>query len=33
LEEKNRILCMRAEGKKPLDAELLNSFFTHYESI
>jgi hypothetical protein len=33
LEAKNRILCVRAEGKKPLDAELLNSIFTHYESI
>lgn len=33
LEAKNRILGVRAEGKKPLDTELLNSIFTHYESI
>ena len=33
LEAKNRILGIRAEGKKPLDTELLDRIFTHYESI
>jgi hypothetical protein len=33
LEEKNRILGVRAEGKKPLDTELLDRICTHYESI
>lgn len=33
LEAKNRILGIRAEGKKPLDPELLDRIFTHYESI
>jgi hypothetical protein len=33
LEAKNRILGIHAEGKNPLDAELLDSIFTHYESI
>ena len=33
LEAKNRILGVRAEGKNPLDAELLDRIFTHYESI
>jgi hypothetical protein len=33
LEAKNRILGIRAEGKKPLDTELLDGIFTHYESI
>jgi len=33
LEAKNRILGVRAEGKKPLDTELLDRIFTHYESI
>jgi hypothetical protein len=33
LEAKNRILGVRAEGKKPLDTELLDSICNHYESI
>jgi hypothetical protein len=33
LEAKNRILGIRAEGKKPLDTELLDSICSHYESI
>ena len=33
LEAKNRILGVRAEGKNPLDPELLDRIFTHYESI
>jgi len=33
LQEKNRILGVRAEGKKPLDTELLDRICTHYESI
>ena len=33
LEAKNRILGIHAEGKKPLDTELLDRIFTHYESI
>jgi hypothetical protein len=33
LEEKNRILGVRAEGKKPLDTELLDRICAHYESI
>ena len=33
LKEKNRILGVRAEGKKPLDPELLDRICTHYESI
>ena len=33
LEEKNRILGVRAEGKKPLDTELLDRICSHYESI
>ena len=33
LEEKNRILGVRAEGKKPLDTELLDKICSHYESI
>jgi hypothetical protein len=33
LKEKNRILGVRAEGKQPLDTELLDRIFTHYESI
>jgi hypothetical protein len=33
LETKNRILGIRAEGKNPLDTELLDRIFTHYESI
>jgi hypothetical protein len=33
MEEKNRILGVRAEGKKPLDTELLDRICTHYESI
>ena len=33
LEAKNRILGIRAEGKKPLDTELLESICSHYESI
>jgi len=33
LEEKNRILGVRAEGKKPLDTELLDGICTHYESV
>ncbi len=33
LEAKNRILGVRAEGRKPLDPELLDRIFTHYESI
>jgi hypothetical protein len=33
LEEKNRILGVRAEGKKPLDTEVLDRICTHYESI
>jgi len=33
LEAKNRILGVRAEGKNPLDTELLDRIFTHYESI
>jgi len=33
LEEKNRILGVRAEGKKPLDTELLDRICTCYESI
>jgi hypothetical protein len=33
LAEKNRILGVRAEGKKPLDGPLLNRICTHYESI
>jgi hypothetical protein len=33
LKDKNRILGVRAEGKKPLDTELLDSICSHYESI
>jgi hypothetical protein len=33
LEAKNRILGVRAEGKKPLDTELLDGICSHYESI
>ena len=33
LEAKNRILGVLAEGKKPLDTELLDGICTHYESI
>jgi hypothetical protein len=33
LEEKNRILGVRAEGKKPLDPELLDRICSHYESV
>jgi len=33
LEAKNRILGVRAEGKKPLDTGLLDRIFAHYESI
>ena len=33
LQEKNRILGVRAEGKKPLDTELLDRICSHYESI
>ena len=33
LEARNRILGVRAEGKKPLDTELLDRICTHYESI
>lgn len=33
LEAKNRIMGVRAEGKKPLDTELLDRIFSHYESI
>ena len=33
LEEKNRILGVRAEGQKPLDTELLDGICTRYESI
>jgi hypothetical protein len=33
LEAKNRILGVRAEGKKPLDTELLDSICNHYESV
>ncbi len=33
LEEKNRILGVRADGKKPLDTELLDRICTHYESL
>ena len=33
LEAKNRILAVRAEGRKPLDTELLDGIFNHYESI
>ncbi len=33
LEERNRILGVRAEGKKPLDTNLLDRICSHYESI
>ena len=33
LEAKNRILGVRAEGKKPLNTELLDHICTHYESV
>lgn len=33
LEAKNRIMGVRAEGKKPLDTELLGRIFTHYETV
>lgn len=33
LQAKNRILGLRGESKKPLDAELLDRIFTHYESV
>ncbi|MGD8472426.1 MAG: hypothetical protein PVJ82_13605, partial [Desulfobacteraceae bacterium] len=33
LEAKNRILGVRAEGKKPLDTELLDGICSHYEII
>jgi hypothetical protein len=33
LEAKNRILGIRAEGKKPLDTELLERIYAHYESV
>jgi hypothetical protein len=33
LEAKNRILGVRAEGRKPIDTELLESICSHYESI
>jgi len=33
LEAKNRILGVRAEGKEPLDTELLDRICSHYESI
>ena len=33
LAEKNRILGVRAEGKRPLDTELLGRICSHYESI
>lgn len=33
LENKNRILGVRAEGKKPLDTELLDRICSHYESL
>ena len=33
LESKNRIMGVRAEGKKPLDTELLDRICRHYETI
>jgi hypothetical protein len=33
LEEKNRIMGVRAEGKKPIDTELVDAIFAHFESI
>ena len=33
LEDKNRILGVRAEGKKPLDIEVLDTICSHYESV
>ena len=33
LKSKNRILGVRAAGKKPLDPALLDKIFTHYESV
>ena len=33
LEERNRILGVRAEGKKPLDTKLLDRICSHFESI
>lgn len=33
LEAKNRILGVRAEGKKPLDTEVLDGICSHYESV
>jgi hypothetical protein len=33
LEDKNRIMGVRAEGKKPLDTELLDRICRHYETI
>jgi hypothetical protein len=33
LEGKNRIMGVRAEGKKPLDTELLDRICRHYETI
>jgi hypothetical protein len=33
LEEKNRILGVRAEGKKPLDTEVLDRICSNYESL
>ncbi len=33
LDEKNRILGVKAEGKKPLDTAVLDHICTHYESI
>jgi hypothetical protein len=33
LEAKNRIMGVRAQGKKPIDTELVDAIFAHYESV
>jgi hypothetical protein len=33
LKEKNRILGVRAEGKHPVDVQLVNQICEHYESL